>query len=631
MAHPEYAPQLATLVRTPPSGPEWLHEIKYDGYRIGGIVRDGRATLVSRTGRDWTEAFPDVAAALAALPTRDAMLDGEVAAVLPDGRTSFQALQHARADATRPLVYFAFDLLRLEGESIGALPLEARKAKLRDLLGRGTSPHLRYADHVEGHGGAFFARACRMGLEGIISKQRHQPYRPGRHPGWTKTKCVRRQELVIGGYTDPEGTRAGLGALLVGWYDGDRLTFAGKVGTGFTQRGALELRQQLERLARTSSPFDPPPPRAIARAAHWVTPSLVCEVAFTEWTGDGMIRHPSFQGLRADKAPRDVRREDPVDPPGAAKRPPRQRARARLTKAGASVLGVVITHPDRVVYPDPGLTKLDLARYYERMADWIVPHVEGRPLTLVRCPGGLAGSCFYMKHVRVRTPAPLRHVEIAEKSGTGDYLVADTAAAVVGLVQMGVLEIHTWNAVTDDLERPDRLVFDLDPGEDVPWSRVVQAAQTVRRALEALDLASVPKTTGGRGVHVVVPLVPRASWAEGLDFARALSEAIERADPASYTTRFAKRARPGRILIDYLRNSRGSTSVAAYSSRARAGAPVSVPLSWQDLKPALDPGSLTVGTVPRRLANIGDPWKAVKAVRQSLTAPRLRAVHTLAP
>lgn len=312
MVAPAYQPQLATLVKTTPAGDEWLHEIKFDGYRIGCHVRRGRATLTSRNGHDWTAAFPEIAAAAARLDVRDALLDGEVAMVLPDGRTSFQALQNVSGAASRAsLVYFVFDLLRLDGRSLEAQPLEERKARLRALVGRRKTGRIRYADHVEGRGDEFFRQACRLGLEGIVSKRRDLPYHPGRHGSWLKTKCTLRQEFVIGGFTDPEGMRSGLGALLVGHYDDGRLAFAGKVGTGFTHKSALDLRRQLDAIEQPRSPFDPPPPGALGRRAHWVRPALVCEVVFTEWTTDGRIRHPSFQGLRRDKPPREVVRERP--------------------------------------------------------------------------------------------------------------------------------------------------------------------------------------------------------------------------------------------------------------------------------------------------------------------------------
>ena len=618
MPAPEYRPQLATLVTEPPSGGEWLHEIKYDGYRIGARIRGGRVSLYSRTGKDWTAAFPEITAAVEKLGAADALLDGEVAIVLPDGRTSFQALQNAfSGDAPRTtLTYFVFDLLRLEGERLESSPLEHRKARLKRLVGRRRGA-VRYSEHVAGNGEAFFQQACHAGLEGIISKRRDGAYHPGRHRDWLKTKCVLRQEFVIGGFTDPEGARKGIGALLVGYYDGDRLTFAGKVGTGFTHQGALDLRRRLERLEQKTCPFSPAPPTAVARRVHWVKPALVCEVVFTEWTGDGKIRHPSFQGLRADKPAKDVTREQPATPSAVA-------AAGREEPIAA---GVRISHPDRVIFTQPRLTKLDLARYYESIGTWIVPHVAGRPLTLVRCPNGVEAGCFFMKHSQVWAPPALRRIRIQEKTKVGEYLIADDLPAVLSLVQMGIVEIHTWNSTDDHLEQPNRMVFDLDPGERVDWRRVIRAARTVRDALTALDLEAWVKTTGGRGLHVVVPLTPHADWAECLAFARGLAARLADANPADYTTEFAKAGRENKILIDYLRNNRTNTSIAAFSTRARTGAPVSVPIAWEQLTPALEPESFTALTIPARFARLrSDPWKGYWRSRQRLTRERVRAV-----
>ena len=626
MPHPDYVPQLATLVATPPSGDEWLHEIKYDGYRIGARVRKGRVSLYTRNGNDWTAAFPELADAIRKLDLDDALIDGEAAMVLPDGRTSFQALQNMGAAARRAaIVYFVFDLLRLDGQSLEALPLEQRKARLKKLVGARKTGRIRYSEHITGNGDTFFAEACRTGLEGIVSKQRHEPYRAGRHGGWVKTKCVQRQEFVIGGFTDPEGMRAGIGALLIGYYDGGRLVFSGKVGTGFSHKAALDLRAKLDRLENKTSPFTPAPPGALGRNAHWVRPDLVCEVEFTEWTTDGKIRHPSFQGLRADKQPKEIVREKAVARPRAA--------RAAETRATGGqdqnvVAGVPISHPDRVLYPDLTLTKIDIARYYESIATWVVPHVAGRPLTLVRCPEGLRADCFFMKHSKVWAPSALRRVRIKEKTKLGEYLIADDLPALVGLVQMGVLEIHTWNSVFEDIERPNRLVFDLDPGDEIEWPAVVRAARMVRGALAALQLDSWVKTTGGRGLHVVVPLTPHADWSQCLEFSKALSERFEQAQPSLYTTAFAKAGRARKILIDYLRNNRTNTSIAAYSTRARTGAPVSVPLTWEELKTSLDPQAFTVRTLARRVEKLkSDPWAGYWKCRQKLTAQLIRALR----
>jgi len=635
---PDYVPQLATLVDTPPSGDEWLHEIKYDGYRIGARVRHGRVSLYTRNGNDWTGAFPDVADAVGKLALGDALIDGEVAVVLPDGRTSFQALQNTAGGNRGTLVYFVFDLLRLNGEHLESRSLEERKALLKKLVGTRSTGRIRFSEHIAGNGQAFFSEACRAGLEGIVSKRRDQPYRAGRHGGWVKTKCVQRQEFVIGGFTDPEGMRAGIGALLIGYYEDDRLVFCGKVGTGFTQKLALSLRARLERIEQKTCPFSVPPAGSLGRNAHWVKPEVVGEVAFTEWTSDGKIRHPSFQGLREDKDPRQITREKPViaDPKG----PRRVRQTTIRTSTGPGrtvqvrqnpnahvVADVSISHPDRILYPGLKLSKIDVARYYESIKDWIVPHVAGRPLTLVRCPEGISGECFFMKHSKVWAPKALRRVRIREKTKLGEYLIADDITGVVSLAQMGVLEIHTWNSIFEDVERPNRLVFDLDPGNDVDWPAVVRGARMVRDALNALKLESFVKTTGGRGLHVVVPLTPHADWQQCLDFSRALSERFEQAQPELYTTAFAKAGRSRKILIDYLRNNRTNTSIAAYSTRAREGAPVSLPITWEELRVSLDPRSFTILTAPRRLAKLkADPWGGYWTCRQKLTAQLLRVV-----
>ncbi len=606
-----FVPQLARLVRQPPHGDSWLHELKYDGYRVGCVIDDGHVRLVSRTGNDCTARFPEVVDAVRRLGARHGVLDGEVAIMRPDGRTSFQDLQNAFSGGSRAaLFYFVFDLLHLDGEDVARLPLEQRKAMLARLLAHGRRETgdgvLRLAEHVVGNGPAFFAEVCRLGLEGVVSKRRDLPYDPGRHGGWLKTKCLQRAEFVVGGFTDPEGTRPGIGALIGALIlghrdDAGRLVCAGKVGTGFTQESASALRRRLEALETTTCPFTPFPPGFRRRGVHWVQPLLSAEVAFSEWTSDGKIRQPSFRGLRE----------------GAAAAPRRDDRRA----PAAPYTAVKLTHPERVLYPDLGLTKRDVATYYETVAEWIVPHVAGRPLTLVRCPSGVGESCVYMKHSRVWAPAGLRRVRIQEKTKLGEYLVADDLAGILGLVQMDVLEIHTWNSTVDDVERPNRLVVDLDPGPEVRWPAVVAAARLVRDVLAALDLESFVKTTGGVGLHVVVPLLPALDWRACLDVARALADAIVRHDPRAYTTAVPKAGRERKILLDYLRNNRTNTSVAAFSTRARAGAPVSMPLAWDELTPSLRPSRFTVRAVASRVRALrADPWAKYWTLQQRVPA-----------
>lgn len=620
------APQLATLVSGPPPGDGWVHEIKLDGYRILLRIERGRVKLLTRNRQDWTTRFPAVAKAAAALPVKEALLDGEIVALDAAGVSSFQALQQAdQLEADRTLVYVAFDLLFLDGRDLRPLPLVERKARLARLL-KGRRGRLRYSEHFDLPGQRVFERACRLGLEGIIAKQKNAPYTSGRGQAWLKVKCVARQELVVGGYTDPDGARAEFGSLLLGVHDRDgRLVYAGRVGTGFDNATLQRLGARLRKLERRASPFSADGPRPPARGAHWVKPELVAEVAFTEWTRDGLLRHPAFQGLREDKPAAQIVRE--------TSRAPR-RARAHPIAGGSDgpveVAGVKLTHPDRVLFRDQAITKLGLARYYEAVADWMVPHVADRPLSLVRCPEGERGDCFYQKHAGPGVPKQVKRVRIRESGGgTASYLYVDDLPGVIALAQIGVLELHPWGTRVGRLERPDRLVIDLDPAPGLPWARVVEAAEEARALLKDLGLVSFVKTTGGKGLHVVVPLRPEAGW----DRLRALGEGIgaemTRRTPDRYTINPLKAARRGRIFVDYLRNVRGATAVAAYSPRAKRGAPVSTPLAWSELSPKTRPEAFTVETVPKRLATLRkDPWADFFSVDQAITS---RMATALAP
>ena len=624
-----------------PDGDDWLHELKYDGYRILARLDAGKASLASRRANDWTAKFPTVQAAVQALPVRNAVLDGEVAVPGADGRTSFQALQNALGKGASGALYFVFDLLWLDGEDLTGLPLEQRKQRLAKLLAGktgkvpGKGGPLRYSDHVVGQGRAFFLQAQARGLEGIISKRLGEPYRRGRSAGWLKTKAITRQEFVIGGFTAPEGARSGIGALLVGTYDADgKLAFAGKVGTGFSQKTLAELHRKLVPLEQKTSPFAvTPPPGWIGRPAHWVRPELVGEVAFIEWTDDGRLRHPSFQGLREDKQPRSVVRERAAPAAAVAPDPmPTARKTAKRPAAkqdGAVVLGERISNPDRVVYPALPLTKLEVAKYYEAVAEVMVPHVQGRPLSLFRCPEGLAGDCFYMKHYSMGAPpAALGQIPIKEKSKTSKYLVVDDAQGLVALAQMGVLEVHTWNSTRDHLEHPDRFILDLDPGPKVKWVEVVETARLIRERLQALGLESYVKTTGGKGLHVAVPVEPVLDWDRCLALSRAIAGLIEAERPKRYTLNLSKAGREDKILIDYLRNNRGSTAVAAFSTRAKPQATVSVPLDWDELSPKLTNEQFTVNTVARRLARLKqDPWANFFRKKQKLPSEVLRLLR----
>ena len=602
------APELATLASEAPVGPEWLHELKYDGYRALCRIEHGMARLFSRSGKEWTREMASVANAAAALPTDAAWLDGEIVVLEPDGRSSFQALQHAlstgRDDA---LVYLVFDAPFLDGRDLRRLPLVARKQALAALLARGRVADgvVRYADHVSGDGAAFFRAAGRAGAEGIVSKRRRAPYESRRTSAWRKVRCQKRQELVVGGFTNPTGSRVGLGALLLGVHDGAGLRYVGRVGTGFDDRTLRALRARLEALEIPASPFVAGSVRP-PRESRFVRPELVAEVAFTEWTADGQLRHPTFQGLRDDKPAHEVVREQPVALP--------------RRDETSSVAGVRLTHPERVFWPELGVTKLELARYYETVAPWMVPQVEGRPLSLLRAPAGHTGERFFHKHVGTGWPAVLRRVPVQDGGKTVTYVTVTDAAGLVALAQMGVLEIHPWGSRYDRIEVPDRVIFDLDPGPDLPWRRLVEAAAHTRVFLHDLGLTSFVKTTGGKGVHVVVPIVRRGAWAEVKTFAEDVAKALARRDPTLFTASMAKVARVGKVYVDYVRNARGQTAVAAYSTRARPGAPVSTPLGWDELLAEGRADRWTVRTLPRRLAAMKrDPWAECASTRQGLT------------
>jgi bifunctional non-homologous end joining protein LigD len=594
-------PQLATLVERPPDGPEWLHEIKFDGYRLLCRIDRGRVQLLTRTGQDWTHRFPTLAKAV---PTRiePAMIDGEAVVMRSDGVSSFQALQEAlSAGRDDAIVFYAFDLLFADGADLRGAPLETRKARLAELLRGQGGDRLRVSTHIDGRGAEVWQNACDMALEGVVSKRRDAPYRSGRGPDWLKTKCGARQEFVIGGYTGLATDRRSVGALLLGHYEDGVLVYAGKVGTGFTAKSRRALHETLAKLRRKTPPFASVP--GAVRRACWVEPRLVAEIAHAGWTRDGRLRHPAFQGLRQDKPARDVAKDAPK--------------RVRAKSSNAVVAGVALTHADRVLYPEQGVTKRDLAEYYAQVAEAMLPHVAGRPLTLVRCPGGRGGQCFYQKHPGPSAPERLRRTRVAPDQ---EQLVLDDVAGLVALVQIGVLELHLWGSRADDLERPDRIVFDIDPDAGVAWSGVLAAARELRERLARLKLESFVKTTGGKGLHVVVPVAPALEWPAVKDFAKGIAEAMAGDSPGAYTTNMRKAERKGRIFIDYLRNDRGATAVAPFSTRARPGAPVATPISWRELA-TVRPAALDVATVPRRVRTRDDPWAEMARLRQTLPAP----------
>jgi bifunctional non-homologous end joining protein LigD len=608
----QVALQLATLVDAPPDGPEWLHEIKLDGYRILCRIERGAVRLVTRNGLDWTDRFPDLAAALAALPARTALLDGEAVVFDREGRTSFQALQGAlgRKGSAAAVQFAAFDCLHLDGSDVRGAPLLERKQLLRALLSQQPDdPVVRFSDHVVGRGPEFHAAACARGVEGIVSKRIDAPYRSGRSRAWLKVRCSKRQEFVIAGFTDPGGSRTGLGALLLGARDAEgALRYCGKVGTGFDAATLSALRAKLDSLARERSALADPPRM---RGVHWVAPKLVAEVSFTEWTADRRIRHPVFLGLREDKDQRDVRIE--VEQPAAG----------AVRNTSNVVAGVSLSNPDRVYFADAGITKRELAAYYEAVAERVLPGLENRPLTLLRCPEGVEGECFYQKHVNRSISEAVARVRV--RRGEEPYAMVNDLAALISLVQIGVLEFHVWGARADRLDRPDLCVFDIDPDTAVPWARVVETAVALRVLLEDLGLAAFARTTGGKGVHVVVPIARRATWDEVRDFSQGVARHLVRLAPDQFTAVMSKARRKGKIYIDWVRNTREATAIASWSTRARPGAPVAVPLAWDELESLSGPLRESVRDAPRRLAR-PDPWRHFEASRRPLSRAALDRV-----
>lgn len=617
-------PELATLVSEAPEGEEWLHELKFDGYRLVAVLEHGGVRLVTRNGNDWTDRMPVLAEALARVK-RDAVIDGEVVVLDEHGVSNFQRLQNSlNLGAEAELVYYAFDLLFLDGSDRRGLPLVERKRLLAEVwksLPRDLRGTLRLSEHVVGQGGAFFENACALGVEGIVSKRAESRYAAGRGHDWLKVKCLKRQEFVIVGFTEPAGSRSHFGALLLAVQGEHGLVYAGRVGTGFTEATLGELSRALAPLASKRQPeLEHAPRGAQARGVHWVEPKLVGEVAFTGFTEEGLLRHPTFQGLRDDKAPEEVHAERPEAAPAPKKASKAKRA-AKSPSAPKSgprrAPEYPLTHPEKVLYSEQGITKRELFEYYALVAERMLPHVGGRPLVLVRCPNGYEKPCFFQKHPGKGVPDGVGEVLLAEKGGRAPYSVIDDARGLFGLVQLGALEIHTWGSHADDPEHPDLVVFDLDPDPSVEFARVCEAAHELRKVFSAAELECFVKTTGGKGLHVCLPIAPELEWQQVSDFSRRIAEALVQHAPDRYVATMSKAQRRGKIFVDYLRNARGATFVAPYSTRARSGATIALPVAWDELGPELDPSRFTLRNVRARL-EAPDPFARMATLKQSL-------------
>jgi bifunctional non-homologous end joining protein LigD len=589
------APQLATALERPPGGAGWVHEVKFDGYRMQLRVADGKARLRTRKGLDWTAKFPAIAKAATHLP--DCIMDGEVCALDHNGAPDFAALQAALSDGkTGALIFFVFDLLFVEGEDLRPLPLIDRKAQLEALLKKArTGAALHYVEHFSSGGDAVLQSACRMNLEGIISKRAEAPYRSGRGDDWTKAKCRAGHEVVIGGWSDTNGK---FRSLLAGIYRGDHLIYVGRVGTGYSADKLRRLMPRLKAMAAQDNPFGGLNKPKSERGVHWLKPELVAEIEFAGWTGDGMVRQAAFKGLRADKPAEDVEAETP--------KKSKKLAEPKVAGKGTSVvMGVPISHPDKALWPDAGddapVTKLDLARYYEAAGEWMLPHIEGRPCSIVRAPDGIAGEKFFQRHAMPGQSNLLKEVRVS-----GDrkpYLEIDRVEALAAVAQAGGLELHPWNCAPGKPEVPERFVFDLDPAPDLGFDDVIAAARELKDRLEELGFVTFAKTTGGKGLHVVTPFKAGKDmdWKRAKQIAREICARMAADSPDKYLVNMAKDKRKGRIFLDYLRNDRMATAVAPLSPRARDGATVSMPLDWSAVKKGLDPKRFTVRTAPALL------------------------------
>lgn len=593
-------PTLATLVSSAPSGERWLHEIKFDGYRLQARIEAGRVKLLTRSGLDWTKKFGKaVVSALADIPVGTALIDGELVVETSAGASDFSALQadlsEGRSDRFR---FYVFDLLHLDGYDLRDVALITRKELLEKIIG-GDNAIISYSGHFEENGALVLQHACRLSLEGVVSKLRDAPYRSGRNKNWVKSKCSARQEFVVAGYVPSTTSRNAIGSLILGVYDDGKLHHVGRVGTGYTAAVAESLFKKLERIRIPSTPFDERLTAEEARQVRYVRPELVAEIEFRAWTADGNLRHASFRGLREDKPAKEIVRETPKTSKAAPK--PQRRS-------------VKLTHPDRLYWPDQGVTKEGLADYYAEVWRYASPYIVGRALALVRCPNGISGEQFFQKHAWKGLNPNIVLVHDPKDPPDERLISINDLDGLIGLVQSAALEIHPWGSMVSDWERPDTIIMDLDPGEDVSWEAVIEAAVETRDRLKNAGLVPFIKTSGGKGLHVVAPLKPKAEWPAVKAFTKAIADSMAADSPNRYVSTITKSKRRGKILVDYLRNQRGATAVAPYSTRARPGAAVSMPLAWDELGPGIGPAYFTVENTPTRLASLSsDPWQDFRA------------------
>jgi bifunctional non-homologous end joining protein LigD len=618
-------PQLATLVESAPQG-EWRYEIKFDGYRIMARIDDGSVKLITRNGHDWTSKMPRQAEALASLGLESAWIDGEVIVANEDGVPDFQALQNA-FDSGRSgnIVFYAFDMPYLNGMDLRDVPLEQRRAALAEVMERSEDDVLRYSEAFDESADTMLNSACQMRLEGLIGKLAGSPYVSRRSSTWIKLKCKHRQEFVVVGYTEPKGSRSAFGALLLGLHDSDsgELRFAGKVGTGFNETTLRSIYSQLKPLETKKSALVNPPTGFEAKGVHWLKPELLAEVAYAEITKDGSVRHAVFHGLRNDKPAKAIT-EERAKPAAEVETPAPRKARSKkntVEESSSAPEQIRITHPERVIDATSGSTKMQLAEYYAWVSPWMLtpPHLKDRPVALVRAPEGIAGELFFQKNAeRLAIPG----IETMGKEYSGQpVMLINRVEALVGAVQMSTVEFHTWNATSADLERPNRFVLDLDPDPALPWKRMVEATQLTLTVLDELGLTSYLKTSGGKGIHIVAPLTPKASWDDVKEFSQAIVKHMAKLLPDRFSAVSGPKNRIGRIFIDYLRNSQGATTIGAYSARTREGLPVSVPIFREEVVELKGANTWNIHNLHERLTELGsdDPWEGYQKTKQTIT------------
>ncbi len=604
----EIKPQLATLAQLVPKGSQWIHEIKLDGYRTLAFIKKNRCQLRTRSGLDWTDHYPSIAKQLAKLKVTNAILDGEIVVLDEKGHSNFAHLQSAlKKGDDHLLVYYVFDLLYLDKTDLRGEALEKRKQGLKELLKKSKPKQIVFSDHLRAQGEDLFKQACQLGLEGIVSKERNRAYNQGRNTDWQKIKCSSRQELVIGGFTDPQGSREGFGALLMGVYENQKmrhdkkLRYVGRVGTGFDSQVVKELLQKFKKLKAKVSPFVNTDPSE--RGVHWLEPKLVAEIEFKTWTQDHILRHASFKGLREDKKAQHIILEIP------------KVAAAKTKVVGQQKSAFHITHPERMIYAKDKITKLDVANYYRSVAPWLLKYIVDRPLSFMRCPEGAGIGCFYQKHVSSSILSETQENDMHEQKVTS----IKSEAGLLQLIQWGVLELHAWQGRVSAPEHPDQIIFDLDPDEKVPWKKVIETAFRLKELLERLDLKSFVKTTGGKGLHVQVPIAPRYGWDEVKSFSKSVCRQLEIDFPDEYVINMSKKKRKNKIFLDYLRNGAGSTAVAPFSLRSKDYASVAVPLEWSELKTIKSAAEFDLQKTLNRLAKqTSDPWNGYFKLKQKI-------------